>query len=102
MEHPEQAIKYIQKCIIFILSNGSLLEQAKMHYIYAKCLHLLDKRKSMAVNLIDLTCFQTVYLLYFVDIQACISHMFECVKKLESIQGSIYLISAYAYLVRVF
>lgn len=46
MEHPEQAIKYIQKCIIFILSNGTLLDQAKMHYLYAKCLHLLDKANS--------------------------------------------------------
>lgn len=46
MEHPEQALKYIHKCIIFILSNGTLLDQAKMHYLYAKCLHLLNKANS--------------------------------------------------------
>lgn len=39
-------MKYIKKCIIFILSNGTLLDQAKMHYLYAKCLHLVDKTKS--------------------------------------------------------
>ena len=46
MEHPEQAIKYLEKCIIFIFSNGSLVDQAKLHYLYAKCLHILDKKKS--------------------------------------------------------
>ena len=46
MEQPEQAIKYLKKCIIFLLSNGSFLDQAKLHYLYAKCLHLLDKEKS--------------------------------------------------------
>lgn len=49
MEHPEQAMKYIQKCIVFILSNGTMLDQAKMHYLYAKCLHLLNKTKSIII-----------------------------------------------------
>lgn len=46
MEYPEQAIKYIQKCIIYVFSNGCLLDQAKLHYLYAKCLFTLDKKKS--------------------------------------------------------
>ena len=46
MEYPEQAIKYLEKCTIFILSNSSLLDQAKLHYLYAKCLYMLDKNKS--------------------------------------------------------
>jgi tetratricopeptide (TPR) repeat protein len=77
MEYPEQAIKYIEKCIIFVLANGSLLDQAKLHYLYAKCLHMLDKRKNFEVAL---------------------ANMVECVTKLETIQASIYLISAYAYI----
>ena len=81
MELPEQAIKYIEKCTVFILSNSSLLDQAKLHYLYAKCLFLLDKKK---------------------NIEMAIEHMNKCVDKLESIQASIYLISAYAYLVRFY
>jgi hypothetical protein len=46
MEYPEQAIKYLEKCNIYLFSNGSLLDQAKLHYLYAKCLHLIDKEKS--------------------------------------------------------
>ena len=47
MEHPEQAMKYLEKCMIFFMSNGSLLDQSKVHYLYAKCLHLLDRKKSI-------------------------------------------------------
>lgn len=79
MEFPEQAIKYIEKCTVFILSNSSLLDQAKLHYLNAKCLFMLDKKKNL---------------------NTAIEHMNKCVDKLESIQASIYLISAYAYLVR--
>ncbi len=46
MEYPEQAIKYIEKCIIFIFSNGSLVDQAKLHYLYARCLYMINKSKS--------------------------------------------------------
>lgn len=77
MEYPEQAIKYVEKCIIFILSNGSLLDQAKLHYLYAKCLHMLEKNKNFDIAL---------------------AHMVKCVEKLEAIEGSIYLVSAYAYM----
>ena len=52
MEYPEQAIKYLEKCTIFILSNSSLLDQAKLHYLYAKCLYMLDKNKSNYIFLI--------------------------------------------------
>ena len=47
MEYPEQAIKYIEKCIIFIMSNGSLIDQAKLHYLYARCIYMIDKTKSL-------------------------------------------------------
>ncbi|CAF0704565.1 unnamed protein product [Brachionus calyciflorus] len=77
MEQPDQAIKYLKKCIVFILSNGSLLDQSKLHYLYAKCLHLLDKTK---------------------NIDSCIIHMNKCIEKLENIEGSVYLISAYSYM----
>lgn len=50
MEQPDQALKYLKKCIIYILSNGSLLDQAKLHYLYAKCIHLLEKKKSNYTN----------------------------------------------------
>lgn len=46
MEHPEQAIKYLERCMIFLMSNGSLVDQAKLHYLYSKCLYTLDKTKS--------------------------------------------------------
>ena len=77
MEYPEQAIKYLEKCIVFVFSNGSHLDQAKLHYLYAKCLHMLEKNKNFDVAL---------------------SHMTKCVEKLEAIQASIYLVSAYGYL----
>ena len=44
MEYPEQAIKYIKKCIIYIFSYGTLIDQCKLHYLYAKCLHMLNKK----------------------------------------------------------
>ena len=60
MEHPGQAIKYLERCIIFILSNGSLLDQAKLHYLYSKCLNLLDKKKSKYC-----TVFKKIYLYFY-------------------------------------
>jgi hypothetical protein len=79
MEYPEQAIKYVEKCTVFILSSSSQVDQAKLHYLYAKCLYLLDKKRNLA-NSID--------------------HMYKCIEKLESVQGSIYLVAAYGYIVR--
>lgn len=79
MEFPEQAIKYIEKCSVYIMSSSSLLDQAKLHYLYAKCLYMLDKKRNLSNS---------------------IEHMKKCVEKLETIQGTIYLVSAYAYLVR--
>ena len=104
MEHPEQAIKYLEKCIIFILSNGSLVDQAKLHYLYAKCLYILNKKKS---NLRRLSTLLPSLSLFFIcyarlDLDTSIAHMKKCVEKLESVQGSIYLLSAYSYLVSVF
>jgi hypothetical protein len=98
MEYPEQAIKYLEKCNIYLLSNGSLLDQAKLHYLYAKCLHLIDKQKSKCFK------FNIYYNNYLcksikniIDLNTSIAHMNKCIEKLETIQGSVYLISAYAY-----
>ena len=35
----------------------------------------------------------------FIDLETSVSHMLKCVEKLETIQGTVYLISAYSYLV---
>ena len=51
MEYPEQAIKYLEKCIVFIFSNGSLVDQAKLHYLYARCLFMINKNKSRKIKL---------------------------------------------------
>ena len=103
MEHVEQALKYIEKCNIYIFANGALLDQAKLHYLYAKCLHLLDKTKSecgfylvpqMLTNLhITKKC------VGLLDLDTSIAHMRKCIEKLESIEASVYLVSAYAYMV---
>ncbi len=50
MDHAEQALAYIDKCSIYIFANGSLLDQAKLHYLYAKCLHLLNRTKSKLIK----------------------------------------------------
>lgn len=44
MDLPEQAVKYLEKTMIFTFSNGSLLDQAKLHFLYARCLHKLKKK----------------------------------------------------------
>lgn len=62
MEFPEQAIKYLEKCIIFLLSNGSLLDQAKLHYLYAKCLFSLDKKSIRVFFHFNLIINKQVYL----------------------------------------
>ncbi len=46
MDHPDQAIKYIEKSIVYIFANGSMIDQAKLHFLYAKCIHLLNRNKS--------------------------------------------------------
>jgi hypothetical protein len=78
MEYPEQAIKYLEKCFVFILSYGTLLDQARLHFLYAKCAHQLKYSLEIATM-----------------------HMYKCVEKLETLQALIYLKSAYSYLVSI-
>ena len=44
MEYPEQAIQYLKKSIVYIFSYGSLIDQSRLHFLYAKCLHMLSKK----------------------------------------------------------
>ncbi len=79
MKYPQQAIKYLEKSFVYVLSCGTLLDQAKLHFLYSKCLFMLNgnmnDRHSLSVN-----------------------HMYQCIDKLENAQAYIYLKDAYSFL----
>jgi hypothetical protein len=97
MKYPKEAIKYLEKSFIFILSCGNLIDQAKLHYLYSKCLFMLlnEENESIDDDDDDVLIPQNKTK---IDINQCLNHMLQCIDKLEQIQAMIYLKEAYSFI----